>query len=40
MVFKGGKCPTHIEDEAMADLFEWDQTVVYEEEGQYIGRIV
>jgi len=38
-VFEEAKCHTYIEDEAVADLFEWDETVVYDEEAQYVGRI-
>jgi len=38
-VFEEAKCHTHIEDEAEASLFEWDDTVAYDEEGQYVGRI-
>jgi len=29
----------HREDEAVADMFEWDETVAYDEEAQYVGRI-
>jgi len=28
-----------MEDEAVADLFEWDATMVYDKEAQYVGRI-
>jgi len=28
-----------MEDEAVADMFEWDETVAYHEEAQYVGRI-
>jgi len=28
-----------MEDEAVADLFEWDETVAYDQEAQYVGRI-
>jgi len=38
-VFEEAKCHTHIEDEAVADLFEWDETGAYDEGGQYVGRI-
>jgi len=37
--FKEAKCHAHIEDEAVADMFEWDETVAYDEEAQYVGRI-
>jgi len=33
------KCNAHIEDEAVADMFQWDETVAYDEEPQYVGRI-
>ena len=33
------KCHAHIEDEAVADMFEWDETVAYDEEAQYLGSI-
>ena len=33
------KCHAHIADEAVADLFEWDETVAYDEEAQYVGQI-
>jgi len=38
-VFEETKCHAQIEDEAVADLFEWDETVAYDEEAQYVGRI-
>jgi len=38
-VFEEGECYAHIEDEAVADLFEWDETVAYDEEARYVGRI-
>jgi len=38
-VFEEAKCHAHIEDEAVADLFEWDETVAYDEEAQYVGWI-
>jgi len=37
--FEEMKCLAHIEHEAVADLFEWDETVAYDEEAQYVGRI-
>jgi len=37
--FEEAKCHAHIEDEAVADMFEWDETVAYDEEAQYVGRI-
>jgi len=38
-VFEEAKCHAHIEDEPVADLFEWDETVAMDEGGQYVGRI-
>jgi len=38
-VFEETKCHAHIEDKAMADMFEGDETVAYDEEAQYVGRI-
>jgi len=37
--FEETKCHTHIEDETVADMLEWDETVAYDEEAQYVGRI-
>jgi len=37
--FEEAKCHAHIEDEAVADMFEWDETVAYDEEAQYVGKI-
>jgi len=37
--FEEAKCHAHIEDEAVADMFEWDETVAYDEGAQYVGRI-
>ena len=37
--FEDAKCHAHIEDEAVSDLFEWDETVAYNEEAQYVTRI-
>jgi len=37
--FEETKYHAHIEDEAVADMFEWDETVAYDEEAQYVGRI-
>jgi len=39
MGFEDIKYQARVEDEAVADLFEWDETVAYEEEAQYVGRI-
>jgi len=38
-VFEDAKCHAHIEDKAVADLFEWDETVAYDKEALYGGRI-
>jgi len=38
-VFEEVMCHAHIEDEAVADLFEWDETVAYDKEAQYVGLI-
>jgi len=37
--FEQTKCHTHIEDEAVADMFEWDEMVAYDEEALYVRRI-
>ena len=39
LVFEKAKCYAHIEVKAVADLFEWDETIAYDEESQYAGRI-
>jgi hypothetical protein len=39
MGFSDAKCQSHIEDEGVADMFEWDETVAYDPEAQYVGRI-
>jgi len=31
-VFEEAKCHAHIEDELVVDMFEWDETVPYDEE--------
>jgi len=38
-VFEEAKCHAHIEDEAVADVFEGDETMAYDEEAQYVGQI-
>ena len=38
-VFDKATCHAYVGDAAVADLFEWDETVPYDEEGQYVGRI-
>jgi len=37
--FEETRCHAHIEDEAVPDMFERDETVAYDEEAQYVGRI-
>jgi len=32
-------CLDHVEDEAVKDLFEYDETVAYDPKAQYVGRI-
>jgi len=32
-------CPDHVEDKAVKDLFEYDETVAYDPKAQYVGRI-
>jgi len=33
------KCVEHVHDEGIADMFEWDETVAFNEEPTMIGRI-
>jgi len=37
--FKHDSCHKHVEDEAVADLYEYDETVAYDPQAQYIGKI-
>jgi len=37
--FEETRCHAHIDDEAVADLFDWDETVAYDEEAQSVGWI-
>ena len=37
--FKDQKCLSHVKDEGIADMFEWDENVAFEEEATNIGRI-
>jgi len=37
--FKPDDCHAHVEDEAVADLYEFDETVTYNPQAQYIGGI-
>ena len=32
-------CRNHVEDEAVKNLFEYDETVAYDPKAQYVGRI-
>ena len=38
--FKDRKCKSHVEDEGVGDMFEWDQAVAFDEEAQYVGQYV
>jgi len=37
--FKYTKCVEHVQDEGIGDMFEWDETVTFDEEARMIGRI-
>jgi len=37
--FEHAKCVEHVQDEGIADMFEWDETVAFDEEARMIGRI-
>jgi len=37
--FEHTKCVEHVQDEGIADMFEWDDTVAFDEEARMIGRI-
>ena len=37
--FEPSNCMNHIEDEGIMDMFEWDETVAFDEEARMIGRI-
>jgi len=32
-------CRHHVEDEAVKDLFEYDETVAFDQKAQYVGQI-
>ena len=34
------KCQSHVEDKGVEDMFEWDKTVAFDEEEQYVGQYV
>jgi len=36
--FEHSKCVKHIQDEGIADMFEWNETLAFDEEGRMIGR--
>ena len=38
--FTDTKCQSHVEDEGVGDMFEWDETVAFDEEAQYVGQYV
>ena len=37
--FEHANCRNHIQDERIADMFEWDETVAFDENATMIGRI-
>jgi len=37
--FEHTKCVQHVQDEGIADIFEWDETVAFDEEARIIGGI-
>ena len=37
--FEHANCMSHVEDEGIADMFEWDETVAFDENATMIGRI-
>ena len=38
--FNDTKCQSHVEDEGVGYMFEWDETVAFDEEAQYVGQYV
>ena len=38
--FNDTKCQSHVEDEGVGDMFERDETVPFDEGGQYVGQYV
>jgi len=36
--FEHTKCVEHVQDEGIADMFEWDETVAFDEQARMIGR--
>jgi len=37
--FEQATCVEHVQDEGIADMFEWDETVAFDEEARLIRRI-
>ena len=37
--FEHANCMNHVEDDGIADRFEWDETVAFDENATTIGRI-
>ena len=37
--FEHASCMNHVEDEGIANMFEWDETVAFDEYDTMIGRI-
>ena len=38
--FNDTKCQSHVEDEGVGEMFEWDETIAFDEEAQYVGQYV
>ena len=38
--FNDMKCQSHVEHEAVGDMFEWDATVAFDEEAPYVGQYI
>ena len=38
--FNDTQCQSHVEDEGVGDMFEWDETVAFDEEAQYVCQYV
>ena len=38
--FNDTKCQSHVEYEGVGDIFEWDETVAFDEDAQYVGKYV
>jgi len=37
--FEHAKCVEHVQEEGIADMFEWEEIVAFEEEARMMGRI-